>query len=350
MPMLKATQRLLALRDEPHAPWGLTHGLRRVIIERGSAEDVPPLLEWFLESPDRDGPLWPIMAHGGPEDAARLFAACASGGELRPGVDPTVLHALGYLGHEPARPLMLRYLQGSHSEYQAAVMGLLHLPLGEASAHVREQILACRGRGLFSEFLPALAASTGDPELLPVLFEMGKTASTDCNGGLVLGIALYGEAGRPFFQRLIDDPWWEAAGHGTGTDRYAWYGMRVLGMTCAGLVTSLFARGRDESGGRPEPKVLAHQADFALTMMAKRVRAERAFLKFVDERPLEPIEALFRTAFTWSTPHHNDSLTGAVSDWFGHQHRLNGVAHAVETSLREALARELLEAEGPATR
>ncbi|HEU4411211.1 MAG TPA: hypothetical protein VFS43_38515 [Polyangiaceae bacterium] len=346
--MLRATRRLLDLRHEPDAPWDLRWALRRVIVKLGGPDDVPPLLEWFLEVPDEAGLLGPVMAHGRAEDAARLYDACAAGGALREGVDPLVLHALGYLGYEPARALLLRYLTGAtHAENEAAVLGLLHLPLGDAGPRVREQILACRGKALFPEFLPALASRTGDPELLPALFEMGQYASTDCNGGLVFGIALYGDPGREYFRRLIDDPHWEAAGGATGTGTYAWYGMRALDLTCAELVARLLEAGRRGAGARPDPTLLKHRAAFAISMIEARAGGGgRSFVRQVDERPLEPVEPLFRTAFAWTTPLRDDSLAGAIREWFGPQDPLCAKVHRVENELRDALTDELLEAEG----
>jgi hypothetical protein len=62
---------------------------------------------------------------------------------------------------------------------------------------------------------------TGDPAWLGRLVEWGEgAASTDCNGGLILGIALPGDdSARAAFSLLLWNPRWEAYGGGTGSDR-----------------------------------------------------------------------------------------------------------------------------------
>jgi hypothetical protein len=118
-----------------------------------------------------------------------------------------------------------RYRTGSiPREDHDAVLGLLHLECEDIREEMESTIRRfCKTDTLFPEYLPALAAKTRNPELLDVIWERGGLGEIEFIGGFVLGVALYGDAGRQKFQDLIWSPkWWGA----TDTDIYD--GMCVL--------------------------------------------------------------------------------------------------------------------------
>lgn len=55
---------------------------------------------------------------------------------------------------------------------------------------MKTEIRKDQGKSLFREMLPILCHKTGNDEWIPQLYEWGKKASVDCNGGIDLGIAL----------------------------------------------------------------------------------------------------------------------------------------------------------------
>lgn len=218
----------------------------RTILRYGSGADAAALLPAFLADPEGRAHLLPVLGeHGDATVAEALFAACFDDGWLRPGVPEDVLHVIGYLGYEPATPLLWRHggLDANYAVQTAAFHGLIHLSCTALADEIDAALTRHHFRNLFPEFLPALAPKTGDPSWPAKLYEWGSRgngfgfpgASTDCNAGLLLGLALSGEAGRGFFERALWNPYWETYSGSTGTVRSAYAGIRVMGMDAATL-------------------------------------------------------------------------------------------------------------------
>ncbi len=199
--MISATKSLLDLykNDSNHErKWELKNIYARSIAQYGSAEDVEVLLPAFLEAVEqREELIEPLMVHGDISTAKTLFTACFKKEQLRSGVPEDILHCLGYLGYLPAQAVLFEYAKsGDYFLSKAACMGLLNLPCDGLERKIEREIKKCYGKHLFPEFIPALAIKTKNESFLPELFQLGQTTtSTDCNSGIILGIALYGEQG-----------------------------------------------------------------------------------------------------------------------------------------------------------
>ncbi|MDY3551935.1 hypothetical protein R5W24_001015 [Gemmata sp. JC717] len=251
--MLNVTRELVdgirAASPGAHAAWVLARARVAIVARHGGPEDADALLELFLEDPadyQRAGVLDAVMRRGTRGTARKLASACLVGGRLQEGVQEQVLHALGFLGYAEARDTLWQYAVGeietSYDGQMGAALGLLSLSCDGLEREIESAVRACAGKNLFPEFLPILAHKVGNPELLPLLFDMGQTtASTDCNGGLVYGIALFGETGRPYFDRLLFDSHWETHGPGTGTGGWTYHGFRHLGGSVAEVARQLRA-------------------------------------------------------------------------------------------------------------
>ena len=163
------------------------------------------------------------------------------------------------------------------------------------------------GASLFPEFLPVLATKTGDPSWLGRLVEWGEgEASTDCNGGLILGVALYGDRARAEFTRLLWNPWWEASGGGTGSNRWAYAGARVLGLSMSELYGDLVVRLNSDA-------VDAEEKRHCVAMFAALLQhwVDRPWLGLrAAPDPTETCDELYDLLFEWPTPHRDESLTG----------------------------------------
>lgn len=335
--MLSVTRKLVdGLRAAPpggHADWVLANARVAIVARRGGPEDADALLDLFLEAPTeyrRASVLDAVMRVGTRDTARRLAAGCLTGGRLRAGVQAEVLHALGFLGYTDVRDVLWNHATGGTDYYEqkSAALGLLNLSCDGLEREIEASIRACAGKNLFPEFLPVLAHKIGNPELLPLLFDMGQTtASTDCNGGLVYGIALFGDAGRPYFDRLLFDPHWETYGAGTGTGGWAYHGFRHLGGSVAEMARQLRAW---------HPTVPYKSWEYRL----------RVWLGFVEcwlHDPLPPrrnksyaIERaadVCAAAFDWSSANGDDSLSGlACNDGWVPKHEVY--------ALRDRLAAE----------
>jgi hypothetical protein len=143
-----------------------------------------------------------------------------------------VLQTIGYLGYEPATALLWRHvLDGDWYAQRDACLGLAHLSCDEVAADIQRELIRHRAKSVFPEFLPVLAAKTHDPTWPDEMLDWGTyLASTECNGGLLLGLALHGEAGRAAFGLALWSPNWEAYSAATGTVYWAYAGALVLGL------------------------------------------------------------------------------------------------------------------------
>jgi hypothetical protein len=219
------------------------------------------------------------------------------------------LHALGFLGFVEARDALWTCARNDPDYYahRAASLGLLNLPCEGLEHEIEAAIRGCEGKNLFPEFLPLLAHKVNNPELLRTIFDVGRTtASTDCNGGIVYGVTLFGEAGRPYFDQLLFDPYWEASGSGTGTRWWAYHGFRHLGGSLARLALQIRA-----SHAALPPETFEY-----------RVRVWLALATCWLGEPLSPIRGevypheravdVFSAALDWSSANGDDSLSGLV--------------------------------------
>ncbi|MFE3324400.1 hypothetical protein [Streptomyces sp. NPDC059176] len=253
-PLASITQEILdRYADDPAAEdWTYEADSLAPLLWHGSRADAEALLQAFLQDPERRGGLVPVVAaHGDSAMASRLMDACADGDRLRDGFPGTVLHALGYLGFEPAERLLWTYARERTAEAADACLGLLHLPCYDLRDEIAEELEKICGSGLFNEMLPALATKTGDPSWLPRLIDWGRTyASVDCNAGLIVGIALHGPEARSDFLDLLWSPAWEAYDAGTGVAPFTYAGTRVLGLD----MREIYAHMSSRSDGDPWPR------------------------------------------------------------------------------------------------
>ncbi|MER7076802.1 hypothetical protein [Saccharopolyspora kobensis] len=315
-----------------------------VVVRHGSRADAEALLPVFLAAPEERAELVRVLArHGDAALAGRLLAECVDAGRLRPGVPAEVLSALGILELENAEELLWTHAAkpDDHDIGLHAALGLLHLPCTGVREEIARALEKHEGQAFFPEFLPALATKTQDPSWLHRLVAWGEQgASTDCNGGLVLGIAMHGQVADTEFRRLLWNPRWEAEGGGTGTDFWAYAGCRVLGLDLA----QLHAEVRQAT----EPADARHRLA-VFHGLAKRWAERRWPALSAASEPRESHREMLALLFGWSTPHRDDSLTGWAADLLGHDDPLLAKLYALEAELDLRMHHEL-ESEEPASR
>jgi hypothetical protein len=222
----------------------------------------------------------------------------------------TVLHVLGLLGYEPAERLLWNYVVGvgDHYEMMDACFGLVHLPCTGIREEIERQLRKNVRNALFPEFLPILATKLDDPSWVGRLAAWGEgPASTDCNGGLILGLALLG--GRDEFIRALWNPRWEAYSFSTGTSRFAYLGTRVLDLGIRELYTDLRTLLASDPGERKAKNAIRT----FVSMLEHWLGRPWLGLRGVPE-PTETCLELCTALLTWSTPDKNDSLTGLSSE------------------------------------
>lgn len=227
--MLAATRLLLA----DGTPYALRSLASSAVAAGGGPDDLAALLDRMLVAPD-DLLCGSLMALGTRDTGERLLRAFVADNALRDGAPEAVLHALGHLGVDDAEPVLWAAAHvRDHYVHQAACLGLVDLALPGREAQIADAIRACHGHNLFGEFWPALAGKVGDPALLDPFIAAGAPTSTDCLGGVLLGLALVGA--RATFESVLFDPFWEATDTGTGNRRWCGLAVRILGLSLCEL-------------------------------------------------------------------------------------------------------------------
>ncbi len=148
-----------------------------------------------------------------------------------------ILELLGDLKYEPIKPILAEFVfKNPESDYylsRYSVLGLLNFNCDEYKNQIETAIEKCYGKNLFPEFVPALVCKLKNKKtVLEKLYILGNEfASTDCNGGIILGFSLCGEEGREYFKQTIFNPNWETGYSGTGTTVCSYMGLKNLGIT-----------------------------------------------------------------------------------------------------------------------
>jgi hypothetical protein len=320
MTLLPATKGLIDLARQGSLHWSLASAYGATIARLGAREDAWALFAAFLENPaKRAYMLTPIRVLGDGELAHELFQACVQNGRLCDGMPEDILLCLGYMGYVLAESLLWKYVAqkadyGDHGyDYgSAACLGLLHLPCVALKEAIAAEITSHSGKNWWDvELLPALACKTGHSSLLEELYQWGSTtASTDCNAGLVLGIALYGEQGSAYFKRLLWNPDWEAHASATGTRHYTYLGCRYLGISLFDLYSELQAHIQRGSS----QKQLQYGFKLVESMLGCFIDDDglpHQRLKFLPASPVSA-QSVYETLFLWSHPNKDDSIIGLV--------------------------------------
>lgn len=308
--MLKATDELIAAGPgAAGAGWQRAGELVRVIGHLGTRADADALQAHFLDDPARNDFVLPVLErHGDATLARQLLYATTDARGLLPDMPAGLLRTFGYHGLSETRAMLWGYARtdpawrsgNEHSTSTAATYGLLHLPCDDLADEIDAEIRSYVGRNLFPEYLPALAASTGRARLLDVLWQIADTASTDCNGGLILGTALYGEHGRARFHELMWSDAWEAANGSTGSVHALLDGTYVLGIRIADVAAEW--KRRLDAGERP-----LHGFVLVEGLLEARLRSWHSGLRFADTPP-DGVADLHASLFRWSTPMEDDSV------------------------------------------
>lgn len=247
--MLKSTQDLLDhFKLEPnHRDLTYIQAALHVILLIGSKKDADALLTIFLANPTELGlsEVLPAFAkYGDLHYAEQLFEACFKDNRLKDDVTEELLRVLAQLKYEPLKKVLAAYLfeeDGNYFLTKSAVYGMLHFDATEYQLQIAEAIEACYGENLFKEYIPALVSKLPLPEeYLEKLYHLGEHyASTDCNGGLMLGFALSGKAGKYYFMKALKNPNWDATNSGTGTVYATYDGLKYLNICFAELFKDL---------------------------------------------------------------------------------------------------------------
>lgn len=236
--MLKTTNELVEYlrRDSSSRDIDYLKPLISTILKCGDKSDADTILLYYLSDPFESyySYLLPIFKRFGDYDFAKQLYNVYQDNLTD---NSEILELLGDLRYEPIRPILAKFVfENPESDYyllRHSVLGLLNFDCDEYQNAIEVAIEMCYEKNLFPEFVPALVSKLKNKKaVLEKLYILGNEfASTDCNGGIILGFSLCGEEGREYFKKTIFNPNWETGYSGTGTTICSYMGLKNLGIT-----------------------------------------------------------------------------------------------------------------------
>ena len=334
--MLTTTQELIQYLhpEEKNRNFSVLNAMVHTILSCGSEADAQALLPYYLLQPgnlDHAQILPVLMQYGNTGMAQKIYQAVTQHHRLKEGVDETVLQLFGKLKYEPARPLLIYYaLEQEPYQYylsQHAVLGLLHFNLTDLKPLIKSKIEKCYGQSLFPEFVPALVCKLDAPEqqdVLQKLYELGEnTASTDCMGGIVLGFSLCGDAGVPYFWKVLFNPNWELGMSSTGARNYTYKAIQNLQITFRELYQKVKSI--------EDIEAQRYALDILLEML------EIKATKPLAENTPETITDILTLLYGWKTATESDNITDLAEKL-----EKSEEASRIESLLEQKLKEEML--------
>lgn len=346
--MIQTTKELIhRLEADPRTDSAIITAYCRIISVYGDDEDARALFRVFAEDPSdyrRVLLLDPVMRCGGLELAEDIARVTFDQGSLREDMPSDILHVLGYMGYEKYMDYMAACVcEDDWDLSKDACLGLLHLPCQAYRERFESEWNKVAGQPLFPEFLPALSYTFADERIVPKLMSWGKTASTDCNAGLLLGISMFGPSQKERVRQILMDPFWELNSTGTGSHWWAYMCMPMTGLTFAEIIADL--KNRTPVGGgtgdhRPDEIWIGHGYHVLHDLIEVKLAGDPHPIKYAPQNTEKMID-LYRDLFQWSSSHEDDSVPGRISAYLGYDHPLIDQYAGLRMKMEMALQKEL---------
>jgi hypothetical protein len=211
--MLRATQRVNAIISSGKNSIQL-QPLLDLICRFGSLADAEALFSLFIKYKQTDL-LQPMMLLGNDDLAQQLFKQAVAKDQLNKTYPPDTLLALSYLRHRDTEAILVNYFKQAFALewdlHKAICLGLLNYTCENYTSEILKVVEQCLNISLFPDFIPLLAIKIDHTEVIPQLIDHARnTASPACNRGILLTMALSGQAYREAFKSAIRFPGWSA--------------------------------------------------------------------------------------------------------------------------------------------
>jgi len=314
--MLKATKKLHELLILDKSNYKIEFYVD-FIVEKGSKKDLDFLFPYALKEIEYFNYIFSIIMTFGEEyHAKKLYENYTENDRLKYENSELLLHCFGYLGYQKSIGMLMYYLDGSNSgndeylTYDAMVksaFGLLSLDCSEYKKEIEDKIFSYKGKGIFNEFMPALACKTDNKDILGFLYELGSEASTDCLNGIVLGISLFGKKGKEFFDKIIFNPSWEIADGGTGIARYLHLALKIQNYSIVEILDMFKVIISNEKN---DFNTISEVFEIMITVLESFIYnySKQIFIKGIKEYKIDYID-MYKTIFMESGVDAEDSIT-----------------------------------------
>ena len=319
--MLKATKRIIELNHSRDSDCYRKY-LIKIINENGNIDDARALFNNFKKTRNTEL-LSPIMFHGDEELSEDLFKLSIKNKRLVEGFPEVVFDTLSYLGNPKLEEVLIYYLEKMFEDEElpeqtgwdfhvSVCFSLLNYSCNGYEELITKQIEKCLPEGLFPELIPCLAIKAKKPELFEVLYKKGSSnAASDYNGGLILGLALFGEEKREIFKSIIWDESWEAGFGSAGTSWYTYLGMNYLKIT----IKELFEEVINDYDNSSEKSVIEHKIWVIREILRLKINEPYKFNIKIINKLNESYISIYNSLFNWRDPNKDDSIIGIYSDY-----------------------------------
>lgn len=346
--MIRNTEKLIReLKNNPRIDGTILASYCRITSLYGDRDDAAALFRQFAEEPSdykRSLLLDPIMRCGDQKLAEEIAHVCFDGKKLKENMPGDMLHVLGYMGYDRMMDYMVECITANDWYLsKAACIGLMHLPCERYGEILADEMERVYGQPLFSEFLPALSFKFTDTRIVPRLMEWGELASSDCNAGLILGIAAFGRSQQAQIRRILMEPKWEMYASGTGSHWWGYMSMQMSEVTFSQLISDMKDRmplDLQQGETLEAESLIVHRLQVLHDLMDVKLSADLHPLRFAATND-ELFSDLYAQLFQWSNEYEDDSVTGRIQHVLGYDHPLLNQYILLRTRMEMAIHREM---------
>jgi hypothetical protein len=316
--LIPTTTRLIDLiKSSSHIDSAIISTYTNVIGKYGGHEDATGLFRLFMNDPsdyNRILLLQPIMKLGNLQLAQEIYDYRFHQKVLRDGMPSEILHVMGYLGYTKSTEILVSLINSDDWDIaKNATLGVLHLPCNQYENQIKAALDCSFGESLFHEFVPALSYKISNSSMVSKLFEWGdRSASTDCNAGIILGIALFGVDHKHVIKKILWNQNWEAHGRSTGTWFWSYIAMQHVQLTFRELIQDI----KINQKGITSKQVLYYRLDVLSEMLACKLAFNDKPLRFTLTN-YESLFEIYSELFDWSSEDEDDSILGVISNTLG---------------------------------
>lgn len=346
--MIRNTEKLIReFKNNPRMDGTILASYCRITSLYGDRNDAAALFRLFAEEPSdykRSLLLDPIMRCGDERLAEEIAHVCFDGKKLKENMPGDILHVLGFLGYDRMMDYMVECITANDWYLsKAACIGLMHLPCERYGEILADEVERVYGQPLFPELLPALCFKFTNARIVPRLMEWGKQASSDCNAGLILGIAAFGRSQQAQIRRILMEPKWEMCATGTGSHWWGYMSMQMSEITFSQLISDMKDRmPLDLHKGETleAESLIVHRLQVLHDLMEVKLSDNLHPLRFAATNK-ELFSDLYTQLFQWSNEYKDDSMTGLIQHVLGYDHRLLNQYILLRTRMEMAIHREM---------
>lgn len=316
--MLNATKELITL-NRPIDNYCYRNYLIDLINQYGGIDDAKTLFIKFRETREPEL-LDPIAFHGDSELSENLFKLCIKNNRLIKGFPEEVFNTISYLENPNLESVLIYYLKKSFEDKKlpeetsyrfhiSVCESLLNYSCDGYEDIISDQIEKCLSKYLFPEYIPCLAIKTKNNKFFRKLHKKVLNVDSDCNNGLILGLALFGKSKKQIFKSIIWNSYLEI-GFGYGAWG-AYLGMNYLGITINELFEEIF---NDYIKNKDKDSICSKIYILCEILECKIYEPYKFKIKMINKIN-ESYISIYNSLFKYKNPNKDKTIIGIYRDY-----------------------------------